>query len=75
MQFYVQNALGGLAYASALPPTFLLLVPVLVIAFVLSWFLPELPMRSGQPTPAPSPDAEPVGPVAAAPGPPSQPGR
>jgi EmrB/QacA subfamily drug resistance transporter len=60
------------AYAAALPPTFLLLVPVLGAAFVLSWFLPERPMRSGRPVLAPSPDAEPL--EAAAPEPPSRPG-
>lgn len=39
------------AYASALPPIFLYLVPLLAAAFVLAWFLKEVPLRGG---PAPS---------------------
>lgn len=35
------------AYASALPPIFLYLVPLLAAAFVLAWFLKEVPLRGG----------------------------
>ena len=35
------------AYASALPPIFLYLVPLLAGAFVLAWFLKEIPLRAG----------------------------
>jgi EmrB/QacA subfamily drug resistance transporter len=35
------------AYATALPPIFLYLAPVLVAAFVVTWFLKDIPLRSG----------------------------
>ncbi|HEY3683569.1 MAG TPA: DHA2 family efflux MFS transporter permease subunit [Streptosporangiaceae bacterium] len=51
------------SFAEALPPIFLYLVPMLVVAFILAWFLKEIPLRGARPaadadtpaTPAPSP--------------------
>ncbi|HEY3688227.1 MAG TPA: MFS transporter [Streptosporangiaceae bacterium] len=34
------------AFAEALPPIFLYLVPLIVVAFILSWFLKQKPLRS-----------------------------
>lgn len=36
------------AYADSLTPVFLYLVPLVGLAFVLAWFLREIPLRSGQ---------------------------
>jgi hypothetical protein len=35
------------AYAAALPPIFLYLVPLFAAAFVLAWFVKEIPLRGG----------------------------
>lgn len=35
------------AFADALTPVFLYLVPLVVVAFVLAWFLKEIPLRTG----------------------------
>ena len=48
------------AFAEALPPIFLYLVPMLAVAFILAWFLKEKPLRSAQAPqtePAAAPDA------------------
>ncbi|MBO0829310.1 MAG: MFS transporter [Streptosporangiales bacterium] len=42
------------AYADSLTPVFLYLVPLVGVAFILAWFLKEIPLRSGQAMAAPA---------------------
>lgn len=47
-----------LAYADALPPTFLLGLPVLAFGFVLALVLKERPLQAARPDPDPHPDPD-----------------
>lgn len=48
------------AFADALTPIYLYLMPVVAIAFVLSWFLKEVPLRTRAPAPAAGVDLDPA---------------
>ena len=47
------------AFADALTPIYLYLVPVVALAFVLSWFRKEIPLRTRAPAPAAGVDLDP----------------
>jgi EmrB/QacA subfamily drug resistance transporter len=53
------------AFVDSLHTVFLLAVPVVIVAFVVSWLIPELPLRSGKQHGAAPEDAEDVAPVMA----------